>query len=87
MDILNTIFGYYDNLISPLSQTKQAIVSLLLLIFLFWQIYLVVRKGHWIFIAFLVILLPGTWPAARVIGRLFWAVIKSLLIRVGLGIN
>ncbi len=81
---MDYIFTQYDNLISGLSTTNQALLSLALLLFLLWQIYMVIKHGHWIFIAALIIFLPGTWPAARHIGSLLFNIIKFLFVRVEL---
>lgn len=79
--IINQIFGYYDQLISGLSIGTQALISLALIIFLVWQIYMFVKSGHWLFLALILFLSPGTWPAARKLGELIWLVIKYLLVR------
>lgn len=81
---MDYIFTLYDNLISGLSTTNQALLSLALLLFLLWQIYMVIKHGHWIFIAALIIFLPGTWPAARYVGNLLFDIIKFLFVRVEL---
>ena len=81
MNTLNAIFSAYDNLIVNLSPSVQAMVSLLLLGVLVWQIYMVIKSGHWIFIALLFILLPGTWPAARMIGNYVLTIIHFLITR------
>jgi hypothetical protein len=82
MRYLDTIFGYYDTVISPLSPAAQALISFLLLLFLIWQIWQIFKSGHWIFIAALIILFPVTWPAAIHIANLIILVIKFLLIRI-----
>lgn len=82
MEILNSIFSYYDHLIAPLSNTYQALISLALLVFLIWNIYQLIKSGHWIFIAVLIFMLPGTWPAAKIIGEFAWAIISGLLMRI-----
>jgi hypothetical protein len=82
MNILDTIFTFYDKAISSLSPTQQAIISLALLIFLLWQIYHIIRRGHWLFIALLLFFLPSTWPAARFCGHLILTVMKLLLLRI-----
>lgn len=84
MNGLDVIFNQYDKLISGLSATNQALLSLVLLVFLIWQIYMIIKSGHWIFIAALILFLPGTWPAARHIGNLVLLVLKFLLVRVEL---
>lgn len=78
MDAFNQIFGYYDKLIAPLSPGMQALVSFILLLVLLWQVYMIIKSGHWIFIALLVILLPGTWPAAKEVGRFFLMILEFL---------
>ena len=74
MDKLNLVFSYYDKIVAPLSPTAQALISLALLVFLVWQIYLIFRNGHWVFIMLLIVFLPGTWPAARQVGELIYQI-------------
>ncbi|MFA4996255.1 MAG: hypothetical protein WC536_03910 [Patescibacteria group bacterium] len=81
---MDLIFTQYDKLISSFSPASQAFISLALLLFLMWQIYMVIKHGHWIFIAALILFLPGTWPATQYIGGLILTVIKLLFVRVGL---
>jgi hypothetical protein len=87
MNTLDQIFTQYDKLIAPLSTGSQALLSTVLLVFLIWQIYMIIKSGHWIFIAVLIICLPGTWPAARQIGNFVWTAIKFLLVRTGISIS
>lgn len=84
MESLNLIFSYYDKVTANFSPSVQALVALLLLAVLVWQIWMIIKSGHWIFIATLIILLPGTWPAVRQIGNFVWLAIKFLLIRLQL---
>ena len=81
MITLDSIFGYYDKLIAPLSAGQQATVSVVLLLFLIWQVYMIFKSGHWLFIAALIVFLPGTWPAARQVGLFVWTLIKFLYTR------
>jgi len=83
MESIDKIFSYYDQLISKLPTGYQALISLLLVIFLIWNIYQIIKGGHWIFLAILVVLLPGTWPAAKNILFLIWTLIKGLFLRSG----
>ncbi len=76
------IFTYYDKLIEPIPVGYQALVSLVLLLILIWNIYQLAKSGHWIFVAVLIFMLPGTWPAARKIGELIWVVVSGLLMRI-----
>jgi hypothetical protein len=82
MNTITNIFSYYDQAIASLSASSQAAISMLLLLFLIWQIYQIFKHGHWIFIAALIIFLPGTWPAARFIANLVITIIKLLIIRI-----
>ena len=86
MEILDKIFSYYDKILANLSPSSQALVSLVFLGILIWQIYMIIKSGNWIFIATLILLAPSTWPAAKHIGMLIWTAIKFLLIRAGLAI-
>lgn len=81
---LDKIFSQYDTIISGLSLTNQALLSLALLVFLLWQIYMIIKSGHWVFIVALIIFLPGTWPATKMIGSLVLTVLKFLFVRIGL---
>lgn len=81
MDQLDKIFGYYDQATAQFNPNTQALVAILLLILLVFQIYHVIKSGHWIFIAALILFLPGTWPAAKYVGNLIWLVIKFLITR------
>ncbi len=81
MDSLDKIFGYYDKLISPLSTGNQALISAALLVFLVWQVYMIFKSGHWIFITVLIVCLPGTWPAARQLLTFGWMILKLLFVR------
>lgn len=84
MNSLDQIFNYYDKLVAPLSAGSQALLSAALLLFLIWQIWMIFKSGHWIFITMLIICLPGTWPAAQNIGNLVLIVIKFLFVRAQL---
>lgn len=84
MQSLNLIFSYYDKVTANFSPGAQALVALLLLAILIWQIWMIIKSGHWIFITTLIVLLPGTWPAVKQIGSFVWLAIKFLLIRLQL---
>ena len=84
IDILNQIFGFYDQIIANIPVGYQAAISLILVILLLWNIFLIIKSGHWIFITVLIVFLPGTWPAAKKIAELFYLLIKGLIIRAGL---
>ena len=84
MSSLEWIFKQYDNAIAGLSPATQALISIVLILVLLWQIYMIIKSGHWIFIAALIIFLPGTWPATRFIGGLILSLFKFLLVRAEL---
>jgi len=79
--ILDSIFSYYDRAIGGLSPVLQAGISLLLLAFLIWQIYMFIKSGHWIFLAVILAFSPGTWPATKQIGLYIYLIVKFLLVR------
>ncbi len=81
---LDQVFGWYDKLIGNLPVHTQALISLGLIAFLIWNIYAIIKNGHWVLIALLVICLPGTWPALRMIGAFLWTIARGLLIRASL---
>ena len=84
MNTLDAVFTYYDKLITPLSSGSQALLSAALLLFLVWQIWMIFKSGHWIFITMLIICLPGTWPAAKNIGNFALMLLKFLFVRAQL---
>ena len=81
---LDWVFAQYDKLISGLSPATQALISIVLMLFLIWQIYMIIKSGHWLFIAALILFLPGTWPATKVIGALILTLFKFLFLRAQL---
>lgn len=84
MNSLDWIFNQYDKLIAGLSPASQALISIALILFLLWQIYMIIKSGHWLFVVALVVFLPGTWPATKYIGNLILMVFKFLLVRAEL---
>lgn len=84
MNGLDLVFNQYDKLIAGFSPATQALISIGLLLFLLWQIYMIFKSGHWIFIVALIIFLPGTWPATKLIGALILTFFKFLFVRAGL---
>ena len=81
MNIIEQIFTFYDKLISPLSASQQAGISLLVILIIVWQVYLFIKSGHWIFIAVLIILMPSTWPAVKHVGEYAWVILTMLFNR------
>ncbi len=60
----------------------QVILSLGLLLFLVWNVYAFLKSGNWVLILVLIAALPGTWPAAKTLGKILWMLIKGLLYRI-----
>lgn len=85
-NVLVQIFSYYDKIISNLSPSTQGLVAIAILIFLIWQIYMFIKSGHWMFLAAIIICLPGTWPALRQILDYIWKVLQFLLNKGGISI-
>jgi uncharacterized membrane protein YccC len=85
-NVLVQFFSYYDKMVSGLSPSAQALIALVLLFFLVWQIYMFIKSGHWMFLAILIICLPGTWPALRQILNYVWKVLQFLLNKGGLSV-
>lgn len=81
--VLDNLFTYYDNIVGNLPVSYQALISIALIIFLIWNVFAIIKNGHWVLIALLVVALPGTWPALRMIGGFLWAIIHGLLLRAG----
>jgi len=81
---MDWIFNQYDKIIAGFSPTYQALISIALILFLLWQIYMIIKSGHWIFIVALIVFLPGTWPATKFIGNLLLSLFKFLLVRAEL---
>jgi len=82
MDRLNLVFSYYDNWLTHFSQTDQIIISSLILIFIVAQLFLFIKKGRWIFLILVIILLPGTWPLFKSLAKVIWFVIKFFITRI-----
>ena len=82
MYTLNNIFGFYDSILAPLPPHFQALISLGVLIFFIWMVYIFIKSKNWIILAVIIILLPETWPAARNIGVIVWNIFKDLLLRI-----
>jgi len=82
MEAIKQIFGFYDKTISGMPPHYQAFLSLAILIFFVWIVYIFIKSKNWIFLAVIIILLPETWPAARNIGLIIWNIFKGLFLRL-----
>lgn len=81
-NFIELLFSRYDLLIQNLPSEFQIILSLLLLLFLIWNIYVFIKSGNWLFLAILIAALPGTWPASKKILIFFWLLCKGLFYRL-----
>jgi hypothetical protein len=82
MEILNKIFSTYDSAIGPLPVSYQAIISFSILLFLLWIVYIFIKSKNWIFLAVIIVTLPETWPAAKNIGKIIWALFIGITHRI-----
>jgi hypothetical protein len=82
MDLLISVFNFYDKTLSGLPANAQFFIALLLIALICWSFYSIFAHGHWIFIIIFVILFPGAWPALKSIGTITWAAIKFLIVRI-----
>lgn len=82
MDVVNQIFGWYDKFIGSMPLHFQALLSLGVLIFFVWIVYIFFKSKSWIFLAVIIVLLPETWPAAKNIGMIVWNIFKNLFLRL-----
>ena len=82
MDILSSVFGFYDKIVGALPLSYQGIISFSLLLFFVFIVYIFFKSKNWIFLAVIVLLLPSTWPAAKKIGVIVWTLFKGLFERL-----
>ena len=82
MDGLNKIFSYYDNWLAHFSKTDQLIISGLILAILIWQIIMFIKKGQWVLIAVILIIMPGAWPFIKFIAKAIWLLVKFFITRI-----
>ena len=82
MQILNSIFNFYDKAIGTLPVSYQSLISFSILLFFIWLVYIFVKSKNWIFLALIIVMLPGTWPATKNIGLIVWALFKGLFARI-----
>ena len=82
MESINKIFSFYDQLIAPLPLHYQGLISLGILLFFAWIVYIFIKSKNWIFLLVIIVLLPETWPAARNICLIIWNILKGLASRL-----
>ena len=82
MDLLNKIFSMYDSAIISLPVPYQAIISFSILLFFIWIVYIFIKSKNWIFLAVIIVTLPETWPAAKNIGKIIWALFVGIFKRI-----
>jgi len=86
MNYLNQVFLLYDNFIGRLPDSAQVLVAFLILALIGWSLFSLFRQGHWIFAVILLLLLPGTRSAFKIIALLLWTTVKFLLVRIGVNL-
>ncbi|MEI6499210.1 MAG: hypothetical protein WCO23_04555 [bacterium] len=86
MDKFNSIFQLYDNFTGGFSRNIRLGLAIVLLFAIIWQLYLIIKKGRWIFIVILVILIPTFWPILKEVGRYLFIICKFLITRIGVNI-
>ncbi|MCX6808527.1 MAG: hypothetical protein NTW50_02575 [Candidatus Berkelbacteria bacterium] len=86
MNILTTIFTFYDHLISSFPVELQFCLSLAVLLLFVGAIIGSMKHGHWLFFLFLIILIPGAWPAAKNIVGILWQIVQFLWVRISINI-
>ena len=79
---IGTLFGYYDQAINLLPIAYQGLVSLILLLLLLVNIYVFIKKGHWILIVVLLAALPATWPATKKVFEIIVLIFKGIIYRI-----
>lgn len=82
MELLNKIFSIYDTAIGQLPIPYQAIISISVLLFFIWIIYIFIKVKSWIFLAVIIVILPETWPAAKNIGKIVLALFVGISHRI-----
>jgi len=86
MNFLDKIFTYYDKLLAPLDPKFQLGISLLIFCFLLIKVYFFIKHGHWLFLAAIIIFLPGTWPATKKVFLMIYLIVKFLVTRIQVNI-
>jgi len=79
--MINSIFSYYDKLITTIPAGYAALLSLAILALLVWALYRFV-KGNFIWIILIVVFIPATWPALKSIGRALAYIAGFFLARI-----
>lgn len=82
MQFVDAIFGVYDSAIGQLPISYQAIISFSILLFFIWIVYIFIKSKNWIFLAVIIVTLPETWPAAKNIGKIIWAIFTGIVHRI-----
>lgn len=76
------LFTYYDQAIASFPLAYQGLISLALLIFLLANLYVFIKKGHWILILVLIAALPATWPATKKVFEILILIFKGIFYRI-----
>jgi hypothetical protein len=81
MEVINTIFSYYDKLLATMSPTYAVFISLFILIALAYSIYNFI-KGNVIWIIAIIIFIPATVPALKTLLKIFVIIFEFLIIKI-----
>ncbi|HPL01393.1 MAG: hypothetical protein PHH45_01170 [Patescibacteria group bacterium] len=81
MEVINTIFSYYDKLLSTMSPTYAGFLSLFVLLALAYSIYNFI-KGNIIWIVAIIIFIPATIPALKTLLKILLIIFEFLIIKI-----
>lgn len=70
-----------DNLFSSLPPQYRSLAAIVLLILLFFSAWRLL-KGYFVYIILILILIPGVWPAFKIIGKDIITIVGYLLYRM-----
>jgi len=86
MDKLNSFFQIYDSFTAGLPKSSRLALTVFIMVLIIWQLWLIIKKGRWIFLIILVILIPAIWPLLKDLGHYLFIIFKFLITRIGVNI-
>jgi hypothetical protein len=81
MELINTIFSYYDKLLATMSPTYAVFLSLFILIALAYSIYNYI-KGNIVWIIAIIVFIPGVLPALKTLLKILLIIFEFLIIKI-----
>lgn len=78
---MNQVFSFIDNIFLNVPADYRTPAAIFLILLLLWSIYRLVR-GYAIYIVLVIILIPGVWPALKIIGLELFKVFGYLIYRL-----